>query len=353
MKILLCLLIILLINSCSNKSKESLPHVVTNTKKGLWEKDSRKKVELNQIWAIGGLKETDQSKIFFEPKALALDSLKNIYVLDSGNNRIQKINPNGQVILSLGRKGEGPGEFMKPSDIFIDDNDKIYVADTGNARIQILSLTGEFILSFKVRKNVSSIVVDKEGNIFASVTKPDTALIYKYTQTGELLTSFGQIKKYENFLLQNALNKNVITIDSEQYIYVTYFYRNLVQKYDTQGTLLLEFSRKRPYSAKYTWRWEWEEEESGTGHGGFFAESFETLDIFAYDGIIYILLGNNYLLEDAKSSTIERYTNDGIYLDSFDVPGIFWSFLLDEESLYILDFARTMDLCKYSISLKK
>lgn len=325
--------------------------MVTNTKKGLWEKDPEKKIELNQVWIIGGSEETDSSKIFFQPKALALDSQKNIYVLDSGNSRIQKIDPNRQLVLTIGRKGQGPCEFMEPSDIFIDGSDKIYVADAGNARVQILSPSGEFISILKVGKRINSIVVDREGNIFASVAKPDTALIYKFNQTGKLLASFGKVMNYENFLLQNALNLNVITIDSEQNIILTYIYRNLVQKYNTQGILLREFSRKRPFTAKYTWKWE--QEQGGTGHGGFFAESFETLDIVAHDGIIYLLLGNNYLVEDAKNSMIERYTDDGIYLDSFNVPGIFWSFSLEGEFLYTVDLARTMDLRKYSISLKK
>jgi hypothetical protein len=348
---LLLLGIVTSVPNCINKQERESPRVVVNTKKGLWEDLAKNKIELQQAWVIGGPNDIDESKIFYQPKTLALDSQGNIYVLDSGNNRIQKFAPDGRFISSIGRKGQGPGEFISASDIYIDGNDKIFIADNGNNRIHILASGGRYISSFRVDKKINGIVVDKSGNVFASIDRPDIALIHKYSLSGSLITKFGKVQEYEHFVLQNALNLNTITIDSRHNIFLTFIYRNMVQKYDTEGNLLLEFSRKRPFSAKYTWKWE--NEEGGTGHGGFLADSFETLDIVASGGIVYLLLGNSYLANDGQFSIIERFTDEGIYLDSFEVPCIFWSFLAKGESLYTLDFARTMDFRRYLISTKK
>ena len=43
-----------------------------------------------------------------------------LYVVDMGNNRILKIDKNGEVVDAIGTLGEGPGKFNMPFGIAVD-----------------------------------------------------------------------------------------------------------------------------------------------------------------------------------------------------------------------------------------
>ena len=70
------------------------------------------------------------------PEGIALDSLGNIYVADTSNNRVQKFNSAGVFQLKFGTSGSGNGQFSSPIGIALDSLGNIYVADTNNHRVQ-------------------------------------------------------------------------------------------------------------------------------------------------------------------------------------------------------------------------
>lgn len=67
-----------------------------------------------------------------------------IYIVDSGNNQIVVLNKEGKTQFSVGREGQGEGEFQDPVGIGVDHEGLIYVADTGNHRIQIFTAEGKY-----------------------------------------------------------------------------------------------------------------------------------------------------------------------------------------------------------------
>jgi DNA-binding beta-propeller fold protein YncE len=72
-----------------------------------------------------------------------------VYVVDWGNNRIQKFKPDGTFIRKWGSAGTTPGKFQGPEGIGIDlSTNNIFVADTGNNRIQEFSSGGTFMRSW-------------------------------------------------------------------------------------------------------------------------------------------------------------------------------------------------------------
>ena len=79
---------------------------------------------------------------FLRPVGLALDHRGQLYVADSGNNRVQVVDVDGNFIAEYGRHGWRTGEFDTPTDVAINyqRTELLYVADTGNSRIQYCNL---------------------------------------------------------------------------------------------------------------------------------------------------------------------------------------------------------------------
>ncbi len=76
---------------------------------------------------------------FIRPQDIAISPNNKIYVVDTGNNRIQKFSSTGNFLKSLGEYGANPGQFDNPTRIVVDQNQNIYVYDKGNNRIQKIS----------------------------------------------------------------------------------------------------------------------------------------------------------------------------------------------------------------------
>ena len=74
---------------------------------------------------------------FADPSAIAVDSAGRIYVLDAGNYRIVRIDDlNGTNWISYGSAGTGVGQLSQYlTSMALDASGRIYVADTGNLRI--------------------------------------------------------------------------------------------------------------------------------------------------------------------------------------------------------------------------
>lgn len=76
------------------------------------------------------------------PEGLAIDKDGSLWVADYGHDRVAKLSPDGHVLLSVGNRGSGVGEFVGPKGIALDAAGRVYVADTGNGRVQRLLADG-------------------------------------------------------------------------------------------------------------------------------------------------------------------------------------------------------------------
>ena len=66
---------------------------------------------------------------------ISLDSYDNLFILVDGRNSFQAYDCNG-IITHWGSEGSGPGQFKDPQDIAVDKDGNVYVLDSGNNRIQ-------------------------------------------------------------------------------------------------------------------------------------------------------------------------------------------------------------------------
>ncbi|MEM8857752.1 MAG: flippase activity-associated protein Agl23 [Chloroflexota bacterium] len=87
--------------------------------------------------------------ILSAPRNVAVAANGNMYVADSGNHRIQVLDPAGAPIFSFGENGGGEGQFFEPWGVAVDEG-FVYVSDTWNNRVQKFTLEGQFVTMFGI-----------------------------------------------------------------------------------------------------------------------------------------------------------------------------------------------------------
>jgi RHS repeat-associated protein len=81
---------------------------------------------------------------FTTPTGIAIDTAGNVYVTDSGNDRIEKFSAEGAYLAQYGSAGSGIEQFKDPTGITYDDGD-LYVIDSENDRVEQLTEAGEYV----------------------------------------------------------------------------------------------------------------------------------------------------------------------------------------------------------------
>lgn len=85
---------------------------------------------------------SEQTGLFFGPRDVAVHDGE-IYVTDTGNERVQVFAGDGTFLRAFGGYGSEPGQLIEPVGIAIDDDGLVYVADSGNRRLSVFEADGE------------------------------------------------------------------------------------------------------------------------------------------------------------------------------------------------------------------
>lgn len=113
-----------------------------------------------------------ENESIFQPEKITSDG-QNLFICDTGNNRILICDLNGKNTKSIGSLGNGSCEFVKPQIVSV-NYDKLCVYDFGNKRIQLLTKDGEYLSEYSLDDlgELSKLVdmkIDNEDNIYFSI----------------------------------------------------------------------------------------------------------------------------------------------------------------------------------------
>jgi len=109
------------------------------------------------------------------PRDLAVGKDGRLYVVDSGNFRVQVFERDGKFRESFGKVGRQIGQFARPKEIATDSAGNIYVVDTAYGNFQIFSPEGEFLMFVGGRSEEdgparfmlpAGIAVDEDGRVY-------------------------------------------------------------------------------------------------------------------------------------------------------------------------------------------
>ena len=204
---------------------------------------------------VYGLNEKGKRKLK-SPRGIAANSRGDVYVADTGNNRIVRLfNPksNLQFVKGIGKYGIKQGEFNRPRDVFLDSQGNVYVTDTGNNRVQVFDKNDNFKFSFGTSGKENgelflpdAIVVNDKRERWAYYRKEfimiidlNNSRIQKFDIQGNFIKSinaedFGYPDVYLSYM----------ALDYYCNIYVTDKVNNCIHKFDRNLNYLTSYGRK-------------------------------------------------------------------------------------------------------------
>jgi tripartite motif-containing protein 71 len=214
---------------------------------------------------------------FDKPHEISVDPSGNVYVADTGNNRIQKFSSNGTFIAKWGSKcsssavssdienipckNPSDGEFASPNGISVDPSGNVYVADTGNNRIQKFSSNGTFIAKWgttcDLRLNVgctnsgaqASSLLDEGDGQFNSpssiAVNPSTGNVYvadtgnnriqEFTSSGIFIAKWGFEGQPDGYFTEPS---SVAVDPTSGNVYVADTGNNRIQEFTSSGIFI-------------------------------------------------------------------------------------------------------------------
>ncbi len=210
-------------------------------------------------WTYGFADGPAASAMFHDPFAVAVDASGNVYVADSINQRIRKIDTAGNVstLAGSGDSGysDGPGasaRFTSPWGIAVDASGRVYVADKYNHRIRkidttgnVSTLAGNGASGFADGPGASAmfvepqgVAVDASGNVY--VADYGNNRIRKIDTTGNVSTLAGNgIAGFADGPGASAMFRypSGVAVDVSGNAYVTDTFNQRIRKIDAAGNV--------------------------------------------------------------------------------------------------------------------
>ncbi|MBC7188435.1 MAG: NHL repeat-containing protein [Calditrichaeota bacterium] len=195
--------------------------------------------ELRLLFAFGS--EGDQPGQFRNPMGIAVDLEGNVYVADTGNNRIQKFDGNGRFLKQIGGFGWGREQFDRPVDICASAGLDVFVADYNNERIERYDSHLNYISSYYPDESQDetlrfgfplSVALSRHGELF--LVDGENRRLLKINSFGVPELSFGDFRWAQGRLERPAQ----VALSAKDLVYVVDAGGGCVLVYDYSGNFI-------------------------------------------------------------------------------------------------------------------
>ena len=206
------------------------------------------KLQLELLYEWSSEDETDENKIFYEPKDIAFNEKGELFILEA--NRIKVFDKSRKLIRIIGGAGQGPGDFFDPGYLEFDKEENIVVIERGNLRVQILSQKGEYLGGFKLGDNRPGPIAITNNYVILLNRSPNmklSSLFFLYDYQGHLVGERGQRISGASWSEIYYRNSYHISSDAKGNFYLAFEYKPLIQIFSPAGEILRELSYEISY----------------------------------------------------------------------------------------------------------
>jgi DNA-binding beta-propeller fold protein YncE len=172
---------------------------------------------------------------------VAFDTAGNIYVIDTGNFRVQKFAPDRTFLLAWGSEGEGDGQFLAAGSIAVGGDGTVYVADETRNDVQKFDGEGRWLGAIGSEgedagqfRYPAGVAVDAGGDIW--VADFGNNRIQRLSADGEPLDVWELYGRAEGELAR----PNDVAIDALGRVYVADTFNHRLQVLAEDGRFLAE-----------------------------------------------------------------------------------------------------------------
>jgi sugar lactone lactonase YvrE len=115
---------------------------------------------------------------FNGPADVAMAENGELFIADGEgpNTRIVKLSKDGTFIKMWGAKGAEPGQFQTPHCVVTDSRGRIWVCDRGNKRVQIFDRDGKFLEQSTEFGAPAAIYITKDNTVYVAAGAPDSSV---------------------------------------------------------------------------------------------------------------------------------------------------------------------------------
>ncbi len=153
------------------------------------------------------------------PQGVAVDSLGNLYIADTGNNSIKEWNVGTQQVTTLSSARNGPKA------VAVDNQGNVYIADSGNNTIEEYSASSQQLSTLVTGPvNPSGIAVDAQYNVYFSDTGDNA--IDEWNPASQQVTTLAS---------NGSLNPEGVAVDGQGNVYFADSANNAVKEWVAAG----------------------------------------------------------------------------------------------------------------------
>jgi hypothetical protein len=285
---------------------------------------------------IGGEEGADEA-VLNRPVDLKVDPQGNIFVLDWGDVQFKVFAPDGRLLRTFGKEGQGPGEFAVPAYFELAADGRIFLLSARQHQMISLDGEGKYLSSFRLDGFCHKLGVDRHDRIYysqllmpeegvgeefrlvrnrmvlfrtdalgketASLGEyPDVTMLRKIMKVGAGMTSSSQTSR-ESYT-------TVWLVGPDDRVYIGYSKDYRLDVRDADWTLLFRFGRDFTPLRHPAYK-------PDGPHPEFYPAFSDWRKFFDGEGNLWL---EQYVEEGVKDHVFDVFSPDGIYLRQVRVP---------------------------------
>ncbi len=199
---------------------------------------------------------------FARISSICVDDEGNLYVADGKHKTIFKFSKDGEFIKTIGRDGQGPGEFMDEfMEISFGNDKRIYVVDNVRLKIIVYGKDGEFVKELKspffMFSKRDKVAVNSKGELFL-YSRSGLRVIDKFDSSMKFMESYLSLEYLKEFtyaeprteFITSVISARIVAtskvITPNDHLIVMFPYSQRIVEIDEKGNVINDFYFRHP-----------------------------------------------------------------------------------------------------------